>query len=200
LVVVLAALCVLADRGVGADDLSTAVKPTRGVSPRVAELLSAAAPKFALPVEIRGESASAGETSATRPRLAGAEGATPANAIVRLPDYIVIERKPRPLPKTEDVLVPRELEKVAMREFLGDEDGFDRGVLNLFTLAGFWKKVPLLGRVSIRDFETNEERAMRVYRADRKAKALAELMSLMSVHEKAAPVTSTQPVRPRQSD
>ncbi len=114
-------------------------------------------------------------------------GATaPANTIIRLPEYVVTERKPRPLPKYEEVISPRELERLAMREFIGPEDGIDRGVLNLITVPQLWKKIPFLGTIPLAVFMTNEERGMAMYRADRESKAWAESMSLLTPRERAA--------------
>lgn len=174
-----------------------APKRERVVSSRVAEILNAAAPKYDPPspaAEKSPESASA--APAARSRLS--EPTVPANTIVRLPDYVVRERKPKPLPKYEEVISPRDLEKLAMQEFLGDERGFDRGFLNLFTVPQLWSKIPILGQIPFGlGFETNEQRAMRMYRADREAKAWAEAMGLLTPAERkaiqsptgAAPVT-----------
>ena len=162
-------------------------KRERVVSPRVAEILTAAAPKYAptAPSKEESEGRTGNQVPAARARLAS-DASVPANTIIRLPDYVVTERKPKPLPKYEEVISRRELEKLAMQEFLGPEDGFDRGFLNLFTVAGLWKKIPILGVIPLAGFVTNEDRAMAMYRADREAKAWAEAMSLLTPAERAA--------------
>jgi hypothetical protein len=165
-------------------------KRERVVSSRVAEMLNAAAPKYEpLPTAAEKPAEAAQATPAARARLS--VPTEPANTIVRLPDYVVRERKPRPLPKYEEVISPRELEKLAMQEFLGDERGFDRGFLNLFNLASLWKKVPVLGQIPLPGFQTNEDRAMGMYRADRNAKAWAEATGLLTPAERKAIASPT---------
>ena len=172
-----------------ADTVAAGAKRERAVSPRVAEMLLAAAPAYqpAQPPAGAGDSAASG--TAARARVD--EITKPANTIVRLPEYVIRERKPRPLPKLEEILGPRELEKLAMNEFLGPADGFDRGFLNLFTVADLWRRIPFLGRIPLAGFETNEQRAMRMYRADREAKAWAEMMSLLTPRERAGVMAPT---------
>jgi hypothetical protein len=141
----------------------------RLASPRVTSLLSAATPKFTpekpeKPTEM---------ASAARVRVED----VPANGIVRLPPYIVRDRRP---PKPEEVMVPRDIEKLAMQRYLGEEDGIDRGVLNLFTVKSLWKKIPVLGRYPLEGFATNEERAMEIYRAEKKKEEAEKYRGLMS--------------------
>ncbi|MEO5959992.1 MAG: hypothetical protein ABIZ49_10380 [Opitutaceae bacterium] len=79
----------------------------------------------------------------------------PTNEIIRLPEMIVRERK---LPSLLEVN-KSELARRAMEHYLGPENGFDRGFLNLFTSA----QIPifaLFGSVS------NEARAMALYREE----------------------------------
>jgi hypothetical protein len=165
-------------------------KRERAVSSRVAEILNAAAPKYEPPPTAGENSVESTQTTpAARSRLS--DPTVPANTIVRLPDYVVRERKPKPLPKYEEVISPRELEKLAMQEFLGDERGFDRGFLNLFNLASLWKSVPLLGQIPLPGFQTNEDRAMGMYRADRNAKAWTEAMGLLTPAQRKAIASPT---------
>lgn len=153
----------------------------RPVSPRVAEMLASAVPKYLTPQP----SAVASSVTASTIDVDGASAVPPIekprNGIVRLPDYVVRESKEKRLPKYEEVLVPRELEKLAMNEFIGAENGFDRGFLNLITIPALWEKIPILGRIPMAGpWETNEQRAMRLYRDDRGRKMKEELESLMS--------------------
>jgi hypothetical protein len=202
LVAPLIGVCVLTSSGMlAAKDSAPASRRERAISPRVAEIFSAVAPKFepSATVGREGEVAMPNPGSAPRPKVEPGANPARANTIIRLPEYLVQERKPRPLPKPEEIMSPRELEKLAMQEFLGPEDGFDRGFLNLFTVADLWKKIPLLGKFPLAVFETNEERAMRMYRADREAKAWAEAMSLLSPMQRAGIATPTgsapQPIK-----
>jgi hypothetical protein len=177
LVAVLAVLCMAEPVSAAEENGPQVPKRERPISPRIAEMLAATAPKFEpVPGYARAKRSETGLPE-TAPRLPESQHA-PANGIVRLPDYIVRERKPRELPSVEDVMLPRQLEKLAMQEFLGDEQGLDRA-LNTLTVAHLWKKIPVLGRFPF-NFVTNEERAMALYRADREAKKWAELGSLLS--------------------
>lgn len=115
-----------------------------------------------------------GAGSDDRPRI---NDVVPANTIVRLPPYIVRQDK---LPDAEEVLTEPELAKVAMRRYLGDEQGLDRA-LNVVTFKHLWKKLPVLGRYQLVDFETNEERALRIYREKKKAEQWAELAGLQRI-------------------
>lgn len=176
------ALCSVSALAVFAQDDTPGTKRTRAVSPRVAEMLSAATASLE-PMRAKSEAASESRGDAD-PLRARAPESTRANDIVRLPDYVVRERKPQPPLTPEQVMGPRALEKAAMQEFLGDEQGLDRA-LNTLTLAHLWKKIPVLGRFPF-NFVTNEERAMMLYRADREAKKWAELGSFLTPEEKAA--------------
>lgn len=143
--------------------------PPRKTSPRVSALLSAATPRY-------DPAAAAREAEEARRRLE-LQRVTPANEIVRLAPYIVREPK---LPKPEEVMSPRALETLAMQRYLGNEDGLDRGVLNLFTVKSLWKKLPVLGRYPLLGFATNEERAIAIYRAEKQAEEMETMRSLLS--------------------
>lgn len=113
-------------------------KRPRAVSAHVAAALAEKMPKY--------EPSSGGEKQihdATREQ----NEQRPANGIVRLPRYIVEERRP---PTTEELRSPKGLERYAMDKYMGDADGISRGVLNHFTLDGAWTRfvkgrVPVLG-------------------------------------------------------
>src|SRR5205809_6274958 len=71
----------------------------------------------------------------------------------------------------------KELARRAMEQYLGPEDGFDRGFLNLFTS----KQIPLLrliGSVS------NEDRAMARYEEDERLRRKNDLIELASMMKK----------------
>ncbi len=135
----------------------------RVISPRVAGMLAAAAPKFAASPATATPDAAA-TAPVARERIAADGRPAPANGIVRLPDYVVRERKPAKLPEPEEVMSPRALEQIAMQRFLGDEQGLDRA-LSVLTPVHLWRKIPVLGKVPFGGFQTNEDRAMGMYRA-----------------------------------
>src|SRR4051812_22371625 len=83
-------LVILASGVVWAEDAATA-KPERAVSRRVADLLSASAPKFEPSTLPAAENVIDPQASAARARVSAPEITTPANTIIRLPDYIVRE-------------------------------------------------------------------------------------------------------------
>ena len=144
----------------------------RAISPHVAALLAATAPKFETP-----------DPAAMKPEVARMDISAdkPANGIIRLPSYMV--REPR-LPTPEQVMTARAVEQYAMKKYLGPENGLDRGVLNLFTIAQFWRKIPVIGQILPPPFLsiTNEERAMMFYAEDerlRKMNDFSEMATLM---------------------
>lgn len=162
-----------------AAEVQSNAKSERVVSPRVAALLSAASQDLV-------------RTSAKEPITAVTEEnreppVQRAGTIVRLPSYIVRERRP---PSTEEVMVKAEREKLAMQKYLGDESGLERA-LNMFSVAGFWAKIPVLGKYpfivgqySGRDAglpvgpRTNEQRALELYEKDKLAERWAQLSGL----------------------
>ena len=153
----------------------------RPVSPRVAGLLAAAVPKYSPPPP-----AEPTEPAPAAPaRIAAADRPAPANGIVRLPEYVLRERKPAKLPDLEEVMSRERLERIAMQRHLGDEQGLERA-LSMLTPVHLWRKIPVLGRFPLVTFETNEQRAMRMDEAA-KIKARWEALSgLMSPQLKPA--------------
>lgn len=170
----------LADEPAAAQQAPKVASPV--ASPRVIHMLSAATPKFVPDKK--------SDASAARARV---EHDVPANGIVRLAPYIVREL---PLPKREEVMTPSELEKMAMQRYLGDEDGLDRGVLNLFTVKSLWKKLPVLGRYPLVGFSTNEERAMAIYRDEKAKEESAKLEGLYAPEGRAPPAKGAPPSIP----
>ncbi len=138
----------------------------RVVSPRVAGMLGAAVPKYSPPPVPVAEPAE-GAPAASR-RIAAADRPVPANGIVRLPEYVVRERKPAKLPDPEEVMSPQQLERIAMQRHLGDEQGLERA-LSVLTPVHLWLKIPVLGKFPFRGFQTNEDRAMDLYWKAQKA-------------------------------
>lgn len=138
----------------------------RLVSPRVAALLSAALPKQ-LPL-----ASSASPATNAHPILdrASTSDEPAGNGIVRLPSFVVRESKPPPFAEVEH----REVARRAMEKYLGPEDGFDRGFLNLIT-AKLFPLLAVFGSVS------NEARAMGRYREDERLRLKADLLELAAL-------------------
>jgi hypothetical protein len=140
------------------DPVAATAPGARLVSPRVAALLTAATPKF-----VPTNSPATPDSVPLNPGTAAQAG----DGIVRLPSYIVRDRK---VPSPQEVN-EAEVARRAMEHYLGPENGFDRGFLNLITS----KQIPLLallGSVS------NEARAMARYREDERLRMRADLMDL----------------------
>ena len=132
----------------------------RAISPRSAALLTAAMPKFE-PV-----TAVAPEPFPSRP--AGDD--IPTNGVIRLPNYIVREPK---LPTANEV-DRGELARRAMEQYLGPENGLDRGLLNLITS----KQIPILALIGS---TSNEARAMARYREDERLRLKADLLEVATL-------------------
>jgi len=99
----------------------------------------------------------------------GADFQAPAG-VVRMQAYVTREKR---VLSDEAVLSDRGLEEFAMDNTLGPIDGLDRGILNVVTLRGLWAKIPVLNRGGFAG-ETNPERALRLYRIDRRSEILRE--------------------------
>jgi hypothetical protein len=165
----------------GAEETAESKRP-RAISPYLARVLNETAARVAATPTAEGGDAPL--ESSVRPRVSAQDPDVPANGIVRLPDYIVHERR---LPSPQEVMTRKALEQYAMNKYLGDERGFDRGFLNLFNVATLWKKVPLLGKVPIPGFLgfiTNEERALQMYYEDRKRQRWSDALEFVSPAER----------------
>jgi hypothetical protein len=109
---------------------------------------------------------------AVAPAPAAAESA--AQGVVRMDPYVMQEKRPL---TDAAVMTDRSWAEFAMDRYLGGIDGFDRGLLNAYTLPELWAKIPVLGRLPFAGPAgtlTNEERAMRLLRRDQKADLLKE--------------------------
>lgn len=131
------------------DEKPSAPRRTRVVSPEVAAALSAAAPKFAPP--------------APKPPPKPEEELVdlrdvdkPKNEIIRLPKYLVRERKPAVLTERA-VVTPKGLTEFAMKRYLTETDR----VLNRF-------RIPFLT-------QTNEARALAMLAEDDRLENMASL-------------------------
>jgi hypothetical protein len=99
--------------------------------------------------------------------------------IVQLPKVIINEGR---LPTPEEILTEAALAEIAMNRYLGSKDGLDRGFLNRFTIAQFWQKVPILGKIAPGLFGvTNEQRAMSLYRIDQQLRKKQNMLDLGSM-------------------
>lgn len=178
--IALTALVALASTGT-AEAAESSTRASRVVSPHVARMLADASSRYQ-PEPAR----SVADAAKAEP---ASEEVRPANSIVRLPDYLVRSRR---LPAAEEVMTRAELEKVAMQKYLGDETSLDR-VLNMFSIAGLWAKLPIVGRYpfivgqySGRNAgwavgpRTNEQRAYDRYDTEQRAQRMAELQGLLS--------------------
>ena len=147
-----------------------ALPAERAVSIHVAELLAASMPRYK-PIPEKSEPVAP----------ANQESGRPPNETVRLPRFVVSEPKEAKLPAPLEILAKRELEHYAMDHYIGPEDGLDRGVLNLFTIAGVWKKIPVLGAFPFLTSETNQDRAMRLYDTAERKRKMDEMIELMNL-------------------
>jgi len=156
--------------GAGADE-------TRLVSPEISAAILAGLPKFDLK-----RTAGNGSADGIHQKPGGVDGTAPAFAIVRLPDFVV--RGLKELPADDEVLTRKGEEATAMDEYLGDAHGFDRDVLNRFTLTQLWQKIPMLGVlpfVGVRGQVSTRERAMQMYQRA-KMNGLKQLVSIGARH------------------
>jgi hypothetical protein len=137
----------------------------RPVSQDIAAALAATIPKFQ-----------------PAPPLPAADAPVDAD-VVRMPAYLVREPK---LPKPSDVLTQKGVAGIAMDRYLGPADGFDRNILNHFTLSHLWQQIPVLGQVPFVPFGSisNEARAMELYNQDKRLSEKAELLDEASLWKK----------------
>jgi hypothetical protein len=161
----------------------------RIVSAHLAEVLAAARPAFKPPAE------------ATVTPTPPPENSLPprANDIVRLPQMVVREPK---LPNETEVLTPKGLAEREMKHYFGPRDGLDRGVLNAVTVAGLWKKIPILGQLLGCPIPsmTNEERAMMYYREDERIRQMSEFGELLRLTRASGDSTSADKIKKEATD
>jgi hypothetical protein len=170
----------------GEEEVAPGGAAKQAASPNISSMISAGLPKYEPP-------------STTKPR---ADQPQPADAfmgpaaerqdghedskatIVRLPSMIVRDPK---LPDKSEILTKQEMARQGMATYIGPEDGLDRGVLNLFTVADLWQRLPFFGHYPLLGFETNEQRGLRLYQEAARRRELEDLNLLMSTGQKAAP-------------
>jgi hypothetical protein len=174
------AIALLGPTLLGAEDAageSTSPR-TRGISPYLRRVLNEASAQVSPPPA---STSPATAESAARQRVTAEDPELLGKPIVRMPEYRVHEAR---LPSPQEVMTRKALEQYAMNKYLGDERGFDRGFLNLFNLASLWKKVPVLGKVPLPGFVTNEDRAMQMYHEDRNRQRWSDAMEFLTPAER----------------
>jgi len=99
-------------------------------------------------------------SSTASPIVAASKREGSSAEVTSMPEYTVRESK---LPTTERVLTYKARTRILMDGYMGDSDGLDRGVLNRYTLAQLWAKIPILGKLPFIGTAFNmsvEERAL----------------------------------------
>ncbi len=132
------------------DEKPAAPRRTRVISPEVAAALAAAAPKYTPPPPPKPAPKPEEELPDAR------ELDKPKNGIVRLPDFVVREKKPVIFTE-RTIYTQKGLTDIAMKRYLTETDR----VLNRF-------RIPLLTA-------TNEERALAMYAEDERLQNMANL-------------------------
>jgi hypothetical protein len=131
----------------------------------------AASPEIA--AEIRAALPSYGETPKA-PAPAPAPSEAEQEMAAKIPRLRAGTRQQRP-PNGEEVLTAKGKEELAMDQYLGRPDGFDRGFLNRYTLPQLWQKIPVLKYLACPiPAVTNEDRAMALKADDQYFGALRE--------------------------
>jgi hypothetical protein len=144
----------------------------RLVSPHVAQMLTEVAARQPAPVAEPAVKEVTAE-SAARQRVAVEARDVPANGIVRLPDYIVRDRKVK-LPTPQDVMTEQELARYAVRKYFSDGHEF----WGRIDLGAVWQTIPILGRIL--PLMSIEQRAMERYQDERYRERWSDAMSLLS--------------------
>lgn len=154
---------------------AVAPAPVRAASPLISSMIAAGLPKYAPPKPADGPAVPAAEVQTDQ--------ANPNNAtIVHLPSVIVRDRK---LPKESEILSKKEMAQRGMDTYIGPENGIDRGGLNLFTpVASLWQHLPFFGHHRLLDFETNEQRGLRLYQEAARRQELEDLNFLKAADQK----------------
>jgi|HubBroStandDraft_1064217.scaffolds.fasta_scaffold152933_2 hypothetical protein len=98
--------------------------------------ISAGLPKFD---PAKSEVIAAAAKAAPAPKQGGA----PAGVTI-MPAYTITEAK---VPTARQAMTYKGWTQPLIDEYMGPSDGIDRGVLNRFTLAQLWAKIPILGRL-----------------------------------------------------
>jgi hypothetical protein len=100
--------------------------------------ISAGLPKFD-PAKSEAVAAAAKAAAATE----HAANTVPAG-VMAMPAFTIMEKK---LPRDHQLDTFSGWTQPLVDKYMGPSDGLDRGVLNRFTLAQLWAKIPILGRL-----------------------------------------------------
>jgi len=150
---------------------SVAEEPHRAISLRVAQLLALARPTY---------DSGAKSTQEQVPPLLQRAGVFEADPnVVRLSPFIVTDRYVPPASVVDPNAATRQLE----RKYLGSAYGLDRAILNRFTIADYWRKIPILGQhVSLAGSTamTNGQRAGAYAADDARAQRIRDMMDSTS--------------------
>ncbi len=142
----------------------------RPISARTAALLQAALPKY--------EPAPVAPNVSTPPVILKRAGVDePESDVVRLPRYVVRDTKIPPAARVD----PGPYQRHLMEQYLGPENGLDRGFLNAFTIADLWNKIPVLRWAGFASSISNADRAALFYAQDERLRKKRDLSDLISV-------------------
>ncbi len=172
--------------------------PEHSSSSHLAEAMASVMPKYNPPAK----------PAAGEPTLAPAPEPAPtgsAASIVRLPTYIVRERRPL---SPDDVTTDAGREKASVQKYYGGETSLFR-LLNTVTISGLWSKIPVLGRATFVLAQSKgldagpaaasqalAASAVRAEKQDRISTRLNELNALESTPPPSAPPTTSPEPKP----
>ena len=151
---------------------SVPAKKDRALSPHLASVLAETLPKF--------------DTAKPAPAPAGTPppptAGQPQNGIVRLPDFIVREKRP---PGQEDLLTAKGWEADAAKRYLTPKGSLDR-TLNAVTLTELWQSIPVLGRIPFVPFHSlnDGQRAQVIYERVVAKRRWAEVLDVEEAAQK----------------
>ncbi len=115
---------------------ASAGNDVHSTSSYIRSVIAAGLPRFSPEASPPG----AGETKA---HAAPAAGTVPTD-VVAMPAFTITEAK---LPTTRQTMTYAGWTQPLVDKYMGPADGIDRGVLNKYTLAQLWAKIPIIGRL-----------------------------------------------------
>jgi hypothetical protein len=83
------------------------------------------------------------KTEPTRDQATPASDATPKD-VIAMPAFTITESK---LPTSRQIMTYAGWTQPLVDKYMGPSDGIDRGVINRFTLAQLWAKIPIIGQL-----------------------------------------------------
>jgi hypothetical protein len=147
-------------------------KQDRIHSPRLAAVLAESLPKY-------NAAKPAPATAGTLPQSVTDQ---PQNSIVRLPDFVVREKRP---PGQTDLLTAKGWEADAAKRYLTPKGSLDR-TLNAVTLTELWQSIPVLGRIPFVPFHSfnDGQRAQEIYGRVEAKRRWAEVLEVEETAQK----------------